>query len=459
MAVPNTNTFNLQNVVDEVNPTTDDLQDCFNDSVDSLFDPLYEGNKDSLYNFRNYGGNGNRCRCIYFPDTVVYNPNTDYLYYTQSGEILTILMNQLLSTQETNGVSYLICSSTVPEIKYNNGAPQDLPSDVVVSTGGSCTSSGSCSPCSGSGNPPDDDGNPPEDGGNGDTDNTYGDDADPNEPGYVASDEILLTRGRPTASEACGLDYFLTTVYKRSDEGLAINTQLYSGPRRTIIATIADENPPAGDPSVYFRVKDASAVIKVNDSGIITENLTLCSALPPPPADPNPTTISVVATSASNACSASNSLTSAYASNNDYIVGKTVYQDVNLTVIYTTTAGYYRIPGDIVIQLDNVSKIISVDTSTCGLQPLYTAFTMTTQKYFQTSNINCSDTTYTTYYHDGTSSEPKLGDTIYEDSLGETPHNGLFFGSNAWRVLSSSRISVAVSSNGVVTGTDAGCAF
>lgn len=93
-----------------------------------------------------------------------------------------------------------------------------------------------------------------------------------------------------------------------------------------------------------------------------------------------------------------------------------------------------------------------------GAEPTFTAFTMTTQKYFQTSNINCSDTTYTTYYHDGTSSEPKLGDTIYEDSLGETPHNGLFFGNDAWRVLSSSRTSVAVSSNGVVTDTSFICA-
>ena len=94
-----------------------------------------------------------------------------------------------------------------------------------------------------------------------------------------------------------------------------------------------------------------------------------------------------------------------------------------------------------------------------GAGPTFTAFQMTTQKYFQVSNINCSDTTYTTYYHDGIGLEPDLGDTIYEDSLGQTPHNGLFFGSNGWRLLASSRSAVAVSSNGVVTGTDAGCAF
>lgn len=55
MAVPNTNTFTLQNVVDEVNPTTNDLVDCFADANPSYFDPTYEGSKNNLLNFRNYG--------------------------------------------------------------------------------------------------------------------------------------------------------------------------------------------------------------------------------------------------------------------------------------------------------------------------------------------------------------------------------------------------------------------
>jgi len=53
--VPDTNTFSLQDVVDVINPTTDDLQDCFNDSIDGRFDPRYKGSKDRLSNFRNYG--------------------------------------------------------------------------------------------------------------------------------------------------------------------------------------------------------------------------------------------------------------------------------------------------------------------------------------------------------------------------------------------------------------------
>jgi len=56
MAVPNTTTFTLQDVVDEVNPTTDDLVDCFADATSSSFDSNYSGDKNNLLNFRNYGG-------------------------------------------------------------------------------------------------------------------------------------------------------------------------------------------------------------------------------------------------------------------------------------------------------------------------------------------------------------------------------------------------------------------
>ena len=55
MGVPNTTTFTLQNVVDEVNPTTDDLVDCFADANANYFDSSYEGSKNQLLNFRNYG--------------------------------------------------------------------------------------------------------------------------------------------------------------------------------------------------------------------------------------------------------------------------------------------------------------------------------------------------------------------------------------------------------------------
>jgi hypothetical protein len=68
MAVPDTNTFTLQNVVDEVNPTTDDLNDCFGGSNDNYFDVEYRGSKNSLLNFRNYNGSSD----LYITSVIVY---------------------------------------------------------------------------------------------------------------------------------------------------------------------------------------------------------------------------------------------------------------------------------------------------------------------------------------------------------------------------------------------------
>lgn len=61
MGVPNTDTFTLQNVVDEINSVqglgVNNLSDCFyaaSIAETDGFDYTYAGNKDSLYNFRNY---------------------------------------------------------------------------------------------------------------------------------------------------------------------------------------------------------------------------------------------------------------------------------------------------------------------------------------------------------------------------------------------------------------------
>ena len=58
MAVPDTDDFTLQNVVTEVNPTTNDLVDCFADADSAKFDSSYSGTKNQLLNFRNYGAAG-----------------------------------------------------------------------------------------------------------------------------------------------------------------------------------------------------------------------------------------------------------------------------------------------------------------------------------------------------------------------------------------------------------------
>jgi hypothetical protein len=54
MAVPNTNTFSLKDVVNEFTGSVDDLVHCFSSASNSGFNSTYEGNKDSLYNFRDY---------------------------------------------------------------------------------------------------------------------------------------------------------------------------------------------------------------------------------------------------------------------------------------------------------------------------------------------------------------------------------------------------------------------
>lgn len=56
MAVPDTNTFSLEDVrVDLGLSATASLADCFLNASASQFDPTYEGSKDRLSNFRNYG--------------------------------------------------------------------------------------------------------------------------------------------------------------------------------------------------------------------------------------------------------------------------------------------------------------------------------------------------------------------------------------------------------------------
>jgi len=57
MPVPDTNTFSLQDVADYLQKSEEDnLVGLFNAAQDDDFDPNYEGNKDELYNFRNYDG-------------------------------------------------------------------------------------------------------------------------------------------------------------------------------------------------------------------------------------------------------------------------------------------------------------------------------------------------------------------------------------------------------------------
>jgi hypothetical protein len=53
-SVPNTNSFTLQDVVDIVNPSSNDLIQCFQEADLIGFDPFYYSSGDNLLEFRNY---------------------------------------------------------------------------------------------------------------------------------------------------------------------------------------------------------------------------------------------------------------------------------------------------------------------------------------------------------------------------------------------------------------------
>ena len=87
MPVPNTNTFTLQDVVDEITPSANSLNQCVIESIEGKFDINYGGYPaDSLYHFRNYGNyrtiqlsaSGQSSVASACADTVDTNYYTDY---------------------------------------------------------------------------------------------------------------------------------------------------------------------------------------------------------------------------------------------------------------------------------------------------------------------------------------------------------------------------------------------
>tara|TARA_R110000824_G_scaffold68521_1_gene177156 strand:- start:100 stop:558 length:459 start_codon:yes stop_codon:yes gene_type:complete len=105
MGVPNTTTFSLQDVVDEINPTTDDLVDSFADAVANKFDSSYSGSKDELLNFRNYGaGKTTRISNIAFV-SITSMLNLDITIVNQSGSNPLTYRIQFSSNEGTSWVT------------------------------------------------------------------------------------------------------------------------------------------------------------------------------------------------------------------------------------------------------------------------------------------------------------------------------------------------------------------
>ncbi len=66
--VPNTDTFTLQDVEDVITTIGNSLVACFADADADKFDEKYEGSKDRLSNFRNYGHVGSTFTYLYYQD-------------------------------------------------------------------------------------------------------------------------------------------------------------------------------------------------------------------------------------------------------------------------------------------------------------------------------------------------------------------------------------------------------
>src|SRR6056297_3289806 len=67
MAVPDTNTFSLLDVINEINPSSNDLATCFAEADPNKFDSNYYNDGNDLLEFRNYGAS---------TYTLIADPNT-----------------------------------------------------------------------------------------------------------------------------------------------------------------------------------------------------------------------------------------------------------------------------------------------------------------------------------------------------------------------------------------------
>lgn len=131
--VPNTTTFTLQDVVDEVNPTTNDLQDCFNDANADYFNPTYEGSKNSLLNFRDYGSHNatadlSGAYLVWELDAITSGVTQDATAHNNDGTInaggFTVtsagkINNAVTPTLETSGINAPVNKTDVTNISVS----------------------------------------------------------------------------------------------------------------------------------------------------------------------------------------------------------------------------------------------------------------------------------------------------------------------------------------------------
>ena len=84
MAVPNNYNFSLQDVVNEIPGGQQSLQECFDEATSAQFDPAYDGSRNSLRNFRNYGA---------FVETLTISPTTSNVNPGSHTILVTVTSN------------------------------------------------------------------------------------------------------------------------------------------------------------------------------------------------------------------------------------------------------------------------------------------------------------------------------------------------------------------------------
>ena len=137
MGVPNTATFTLQNVLDVVTPTTDDLVSCFTDATAAKFDSTYSGDKDELLNFRNYDGIPSFLGSVEGKDPCSLTMNITY-YHNGSGTNPTV-----------GDTVYTDVLRTIPYAASNMRGNFDFGGSAIVfqvSNNGIISSTNTCSP-------------------------------------------------------------------------------------------------------------------------------------------------------------------------------------------------------------------------------------------------------------------------------------------------------------------------
>lgn len=140
--VPDTTTFNLQNVVDAVNPTTDDLIDCFNDADMDLFDQAYYDTGNDMLEFRNYGETEKDYIYFYLPGPFSFNATgtpiqTTRVWHTGGGEgwylySITSWINENERTSESAVYYDVTCDTNSSYDRSGSIVVYDLDSDTYA---------------------------------------------------------------------------------------------------------------------------------------------------------------------------------------------------------------------------------------------------------------------------------------------------------------------------------------